>query len=63
MIQLAGGVFNIILKAPVWMQMFHLLMADAILILLVIVTLETFRRKPLPEVGAAKALRLSDAVN
>jgi heme A synthase len=41
LVQLALGVFNILLHAPVWMQLAHLILADVILILFVIIALET----------------------
>lgn len=43
--QLAAGVLNIMLKAPVWMQLLHLLTADIILVLFVIVSLEALRKR------------------
>jgi cytochrome c oxidase assembly protein subunit 15 len=41
--QLAAGAENIVLLAPVWMQIVHLLLADLIWIALVILTLESSR--------------------
>jgi heme a synthase len=41
--QLAVGVINIGLRAPVWMQLFHLLVADCVWIALVVMALETVR--------------------
>lgn len=41
--QLAAGVLNILLLAPVWMQILHLLLADLLWIALVLMTLETGR--------------------
>jgi len=40
-LQLAGGAVNILLLAPVWMQVLHLLLADLLWIALVVATLET----------------------
>jgi heme A synthase len=39
--QLAAGVLNIALLAPVWMQILHLLVADLLWVALVVTTLET----------------------
>lgn len=45
-LQLVLGVFNILLQAPVWMQLVHLILADVMLILFVIVALESLARAP-----------------
>jgi len=37
-LQLAAGFLNILLLAPVWMQLAHLLVADALWIALVVLT-------------------------
>lgn len=42
-VQLASGVLNIALLAPVWMQIVHLLLADLLWVALVITALETGR--------------------
>jgi len=42
-LQLAAGVLNIALLAPVWMQILHLLLADLLWIALVVMMLETGR--------------------
>ena len=42
-LQLAAGAVNIVLLAPVWMQILHLLLADLLWIALVVMTLETGR--------------------
>jgi heme A synthase len=39
-VQLAVGVLNMVLLAPVWMQIVHLLIADLLWIALVVLTLE-----------------------
>jgi len=39
-LQLAAGGVNIVLLAPVWMQILHLLLADLVLVALVVMTLE-----------------------
>jgi heme a synthase len=41
LLQLAAGAVNIVLLAPVWMQVLHLLLADLLWVALVVVTLET----------------------
>lgn len=43
--QIGGGFINLLLLAPVWMQMVHLLMADAVWIALVILGAEALRRE------------------
>lgn len=42
-VQLAAGVLNMVLLAPVWMQLLHLLIADLLWIALVVLTLKTGR--------------------
>jgi len=42
-LQLAAGGVNIVLLAPVWMQIVHLLLADSLWVALVVMTLETGR--------------------
>jgi heme a synthase len=42
-LQLAAGAVNIVLLAPVWMQILHLLLADLLWVALVVTTLETGR--------------------
>ena len=46
--QLAGGLVNLLLLAPTWMQLIHLLMADLVWIALVLLAVETFRPAPAP---------------
>lgn len=46
--QLAFGVVNVLLAAPGWMQILHLLMAQAIWVLVWLVTLETWPQLPEP---------------
>ena len=41
-IQLIAGLVNILLLAPVWMQIIHLLLADLVWITLVLLTAATF---------------------
>ena len=43
LLQLAAGAVNIVLLAPVWMQILHLLLADLVWVALVVMTLETGR--------------------
>ena len=45
--QLIGGVMNILLLAPTWMQLLHLLLADLVMILFVIVSMESLSFAPL----------------
>ena len=40
-LQLAAGGINILLLAPVWMQIVHLLLADLLWVALVLATVET----------------------
>jgi heme a synthase len=43
-LQIAAGIFNLYLLAPVWMQLVHLLLADLLWIALVIFTAATFEK-------------------
>jgi heme A synthase len=43
--QLLAGAFNVVLKAPIWMQLLHLLLADLIWIALVLLASETLARR------------------
>ncbi len=54
-IQLAAGVINIALLAPVWMQLVHLLLADLVWIALVLLTASALARS----VGEPEVLHLS----
>jgi heme A synthase len=45
-LQLVGGFLNVILLAPVWMQMAHLLLADVMWVLLVCYTAVVLRLRP-----------------
>lgn len=49
--QLAGGLINLLLLAPTWMQLVHLLMADLVWIALVLLGVEAFRPAETPAVG------------
>jgi heme A synthase len=42
-LQLAAGGLNIVLLAPVWMQILHLMLADLLWVALVVMTLESAR--------------------
>jgi heme A synthase len=42
-VQLGAGALNIVLLAPVWMQIVHLLLANLVWVALVVITLETGR--------------------
>ncbi len=48
-VQLAAGMVNLILLAPVWMQIVHLLLADLVWILLILLTAETLSQAPSEE--------------
>lgn len=45
-IQIAAGLINVALAAPVWMQVFHLLLADGIWILFVVTASEALALRP-----------------
>jgi heme A synthase len=44
--QMAAGVANLLLNAPVWMQLIHLLLADALWISLVLLCAGTLEPDP-----------------
>lgn len=46
LVQLAAGMVNLILLAPVWMQVLHLLLADLVWIFLILLAAETLSRIP-----------------
>ncbi len=49
-VQLASGALNVILLAPIWMQLWHLLLSDGLWITLVLFAATAFGQKvPLPE--------------
>lgn len=52
--QLVAGVVNVMLLAPVWMQLLHLLLADALWITLVLFGAVVLRRTTTPERVAAR---------
>ena len=58
MTQLVAGVVNVMLLAPVWMQLLHLLLADALWITLVLLGAVLLRRSairvPAREVAVAQ---------
>jgi heme A synthase len=58
--QLAVGAVNITLLAPVWMQLFHLMMADAVWIAMLLLVLEQTRvrvSRDLPVSAASRSIR------
>jgi heme A synthase len=56
-IQLAAGMINLILLAPVWMQIVHLLLADLVWIALILLTAQTLSaRHPESAIKQASAL-------
>jgi heme A synthase len=54
-LQLAAGALNIVLLAPVWMQILHLLLADLLWVALVVMTLETSGAGPRPAAASQAA--------
>lgn len=54
-VQLAAGTLNILLKAPVWMQLLHLLLADFLWIALTIASIEALAEKAMPPSRATSA--------
>jgi heme A synthase len=60
--QLLLGGWNVLLKAPVWMQMVHLAVSDGLWILLVLMTLEALSREaPLTDPAASAARQSADS--
>lgn len=56
-VQLAAGIVNIVLLAPVWMQMVHLLLADAVWIAFVLLAAGALRDEPVPMRNAVFGMR------
>jgi cytochrome c oxidase assembly protein subunit 15 len=54
-VQLAAGTINVILLAPVWMQILHLLLADALWLTLVLAAASALAEAPAGEATGAKA--------
>jgi heme A synthase len=50
-LQLVGGLVNVILLAPVWMQIIHLLLADLLWILLILLAAELLTEELAVETG------------
>jgi heme A synthase len=48
-VQLAGGVLNVVLLAPIWMQLVHLLLADFVWIALILLTASALADQPVEE--------------
>jgi heme A synthase len=46
--QIVAGVLNLLLRAPVWMQLVHLLLADLLWIALVLLAATTLKFQPVP---------------
>lgn len=62
-VQLAAGLINVLLLAPVWMQMVHLLLSDLVWICLVLFTAEVMaveepREEANLDIGPSKAAEL-----
>ena len=53
-IQLAAGLVNLLLRAPVWMQIIHLLLADLVWISAVLLAAETFSQAAQPAAEAER---------
>ncbi len=54
--QILAGLVNVVLLAPVWMQLFHLLLADLIWLAVVRAGMLAFRARPAPAEVSAPAL-------
>lgn len=52
-VQLAAGTVNVVLLAPVWMQIVHLLLADLVWLALVLTCAEALADRPVPVARAA----------
>lgn len=61
LVQLAAGAINVVLLAPVWLQLVHLLLADAVWIAAVLLT-ATVCARPAPEQAAAAPRRAARAL-
>lgn len=59
--QLVGGFVNLVLLAPVWMQMVHLLMADLVWMALVVLSAEALRADASPAVVDEPTAELATA--
>jgi heme A synthase len=55
LLQLLGGALNVYLKAPVWMQLFHLLLSDIIWIVLVLLTATALAHATAPQQASLPA--------
>jgi heme A synthase len=58
-IQLAAGLLNLILLAPVWMQIVHLLLADLVWITLILLTVQTLSVPRPQSVAVTEAKQVS----
>lgn len=58
-IQLAAGLVNLLLAAPVWMQIIHLFLADSVWITLVLLAAVTFARTEPVQAGVQQAQETS----
>src|SRR5580704_14494737 len=57
-LQVAAGVGDVLARAPVWMQLVHLTLADFVWISLVLTTVAALAEAPAAEAGASEALTL-----
>jgi heme A synthase len=58
-VQLAAGMVNLILLAPVWMQIVHLLLADLVWLALILLTVQTLSAPPSNRIAVAKIQQAS----
>lgn len=60
-VQLASGALNVVLLAPIWLQLWHLLLSDALWIILVLFATVTFAQR-VPPVSSVDLLKPSPQV-
>ena len=60
-VQLLAGLVNVLLLAPVWMQLVHLFLADLVWISLVLLSAETLSQKPLQATDPAMSRLIDQA--
>jgi len=59
--QILAGFVNLVLLAPGWLQLIHLLLADLVWVVFIIFAIQTLRRTKAPEAKATGAHELSSA--
>lgn len=62
-VQLVAGYINVLLQAPVWMQLVHLLLADAVWIMLVLLAAAALRESAVPAAATPATNRGAAAVS